>query len=126
MIAGSIVIMVVEMVGSKLYPMPAGLDSSNTAALASHISSLPAGAFGLVLAGWMLGTLAGAWVAVRIAQRNPVLHGAIIGAIFLTLGVTNMLMLPHPAWVWVCGIAVFVLASYAGTRLASPRVRAVV
>lgn len=119
--AGSVVIMGVEMISSMLYPLPAGLDTSDHAALASHIGTLPAGAFVLVLAGWLLGTLAAAWTAARIAQRKPMLHGAIMGGLFLVLGVANMLMLPHPAWVWVCGILIFVAAGYAGGRLAAAR-----
>jgi hypothetical protein len=73
-----------------------------------------------VLAGWAIGTLAGAWVTARIAGRRHLLHGALIGGLFLALGVANMLMLPHPAWVWVCGVSAFVLSGYLGGRLATP------
>jgi hypothetical protein len=120
-VVGGLLIGGVEMFSSRFYPLPAGTNPSDQQALASHISSLPASAFVWVLAAWMIGTLAGAWVAARIAQRKHLIHGAVIGAVFLALGIANMLAIPHPVWVWVCGIVIFIVAGYAGGRLASPR-----
>jgi len=122
-LVGGVLISGVEVISSQFYPLPAGA-ASDPQALASHIRSLPAGAFAWVLSAWMIGTLAGAWIAARIAGRKHLVHGVIIGTVFLAFGIANMLMLPHPAWVWVCGIVIFMMAGYMGGRLASTRASA--
>lgn len=123
-VAGGVLISRVEMLNSRFYPMPAGLNPNDSTAMASYIRDLPAAAFGGVLAGWAIGTFCGAWIAAQIARRKPIVHGAVIGAVFLILGIVNMVMLPHPIWVWVCSIIIFIGCGYAGGRLASGKVAA--
>ena len=102
-----------------MYPFPRDLNASDSAAMRDYIRTLPAGAFVFVLIGWALGTLAGAWTAARMAGRSPQLHGNIVGTLLLGTGVANMLMLPHPAWVWILGVITFVACGYGGGRLAA-------
>lgn len=115
------VIILVEQFSSRMYPPPPGLDLSDPEALKSFIATLPAGAFLMVLLAWGLGTLAGAWVCARIAGRAMTTHGVVLGAMLLVAGVTNMLMIPHPVWMWIAAFLVFAVAGYAGGRLAEGR-----
>jgi hypothetical protein len=115
----AIVVAIVEAISSQVYRAPPGLNLADPAAMREFIRGLPAGAFVFVLAGWALGTLTGAWTAARLADRSPLVHGNIIGTLLLGTGVANMLMLPHPAWMWVLGVIAFVACGYAGGRLAA-------
>jgi len=118
-VVAGIVIAGVEALSSLVYPLSAGVDPHDREALRQVIKALPAGAFLFVLAAWALGALLGAWVAARLAGRSPILHGLGIGLIFLIAGIVNMLMLPHPVWFWVAGIAVLPISSYFGGRWAA-------
>ncbi len=120
-VTGGLLISGVEMISNMVYPLPADADPSDMEAMAAHIATLPSGAFLFVLAAWAVGTLCGAWVAAKIAGRSFIVHGAVIGTVFLLLGVANMLMFPHPIWVWIAGIAIFIGCGYAGGRLAAAR-----
>ena len=115
----------IEAISSAVYPMPPGLDLHDHAAMREYAHSLPIGAFLFVLAAWAIGPCVGAWVAARIAGRARLVHGLIVGALFLAGGIMTMLMIPHPVWMWVGGIAALAGSSYLGARIAAtPRTRA--
>jgi hypothetical protein len=112
------VIILVEQISGRMYPPPAGMDFGDPEAFQSFVAGLPVGAFLMILVAWGLGTFAGAWVCARVAGRWKVAHAALLGALLLVAGVTNMLMIPHPIWMWVGAFAVFAGGGYAGGRLA--------
>ena len=76
----------------------------------------------MVVAGWLLGTLAGAAVALRIGRWPPAAW--IVGALVLAGGVANILMIPHPLWMQAAALLAPVLGVLAALRL--DRRRAVV
>ena len=109
----------VEFVGHGLYPPPEGLDARNPADQARLMAAMPAAAKALVLAGWFLGALAGAWTANRIAGRG--LAGWIVAVLVIAAGVATMLMFPHPAWMWAGGIALPLVAAWIAGRMGGRR-----
>jgi hypothetical protein len=114
-VAAVVVIMVVEMIGMKVYPLPAGVDPTDPAALEALLPTLPPGSFLFVLASWFLGAGAGAVVAQRVARAPTRAPGLAVGGIILAFALYNMWVIPHPVWfmaVAVIGIVVVaVLAS---------------
>jgi len=116
----------IEAISSAVYPMPPGVDLHDHAAMREYVHSLPIGAFLFILAAWAIGPCAGAWVAARIAGRAKLIHGLIVGALFLAGGIMTMLVIPHPAWMWIGGIAALAGCSYLGARIAAtPRAQTV-
>ena len=113
-----LIIMGAEGINAAIYPVPAGVDLSDTNAMKQYAASLPASAFLLLLAGWGLGALLGGWIAARVARRSPRAHAMIVAVLLLCGGVANMLMLPHPLWVWIAGIVAFLAGGCIGGRLA--------
>ena len=120
-IVAGLLISAVEAVSSMLFPLPPGLDLHDYEAMRQHIDTLPVGAFLFVLAAWAIGSFGGSWVATRLAGRAKLVHGLIVGGLFLLAGVMNLLMIPHPAWMWAGGILTLVAPSYFGARLAASR-----
>lgn len=118
-LVGGAVILGMELVGTRIFPPPAGLAAGDPESMRAAMAALPVGAFVMVLLGWALGTFAGAWVAARVAKRSPVGHGLAVGVLFLAAGVANMLSLPHPVWFWIAGVLLFLPAGYSGGRLAA-------
>jgi hypothetical protein len=117
-LAGSCLIFVFEQLGMLVFPPPAGMDPSNMESVKAAMAKMPIGAFLSVLLAWCLGTFAAAWVAARVAGRSALVHGRVIGFLFLAAGVLNMLMIPHPVWFWVLGVAVFLPSAYLGAKVA--------
>jgi hypothetical protein len=119
LVVASVIITAFEIVNSQVYPLPPGVDPTDQEALRAVAKDIPTGAFVLVIAGWAAGALAGAWSAGRIAGRSPLVHGLVVAVLLLTFGVINMLLIPHPLWVWLVGIVAFLGCGYAGARLAT-------
>jgi hypothetical protein len=109
-----------EMLGHKLYPPPAGLveafAAGDKAEILALIEQLPVGAFISVLAGWFFGTLAGCMLAARIAGSNPRLAAMLVAALMLAATIANLLLIPHPLWMTLAGPALVLMAGFIALR----------
>lgn len=119
-IMAMVVVMLVQGVSLKLYPLPEGIDLNDKNAFVEYIRTLPIGAFLLVLASWFVGPAAGSLVAGTMARRSPFLHAAPIAVLFLAASIFNMSALPHPSWFWLPGILASPLGAACGAWFALP------
>ena len=71
LVAMFVVIMGVEYLGHALYPPPPGLNPLDTADLGAIMAQQPVAALSFIVAAWVLGTLAGGWIAARVSRRWP-------------------------------------------------------
>ena len=120
-VAASVVMMIVEMInGRVLHPglAKAAEGVTDRDVMRGIMAAAPVSAFLVVLAGWILGSLIGGWLAALIAGRSGVTHGLVVGALLTLAGCANNLMIPPPLWFWVVGVLVFLPASYVGARAA--------
>ena len=117
-VVGFIVVAALEFLDTTLFPLPAGLDLHDTAAIKQAMARAPLAALILVIVGWGISALLGSWVAARIARAPKVLHGMIVGIFLLGAAITDMLEFRHPVWFWICGLLIFLPASYIGSGLA--------
>ena len=72
-----------------------------------------------IVGGLLIGALAGAWTANRIAGRT--IAGWVVALLVIAGGVATMMMFPHPAWMWAGGILLPLLAGWIAARLAPER-----
>lgn len=111
------IIILVGQISGRMYPPPPG-SYGDTETMKAFIASLPIGAFLMILLAWGLGTFAGAWVCGKVAGRAKLAHGLVLATLLLVAGTSNMLVVPHPLWMWPSAFAVFAFAGAAGGRLA--------
>jgi hypothetical protein len=116
-VAGGL-IFALEVAGHRVYPPPEGLDMNDREAMKKYIADAPVGALVYVLLAYAVGGLVGGFLTAWVARRAPVLHGLILGSVFLSLGVVNLLTLPHPAWFVAANLLVFLPPAYLGALLA--------
>lgn len=117
-VVGGLVVFLVELAGHSLFPPPPGTDLSNQEDVKRLISLLPVGALLMVLVGWLLGSLAGAWTANRIARTS--MAGWIVAALFILLTAYNFTIIPHPAWMMAAGLAIPLASAWIASRMAPP------
>ena len=123
-IAASIVMMIVETLNSRvLYPglAKAAEGMTDREAIRALLATAPVGAMLVVIAGWILGGVAGGWVVARLAKRSTAAHGLALGALLTLAGVANNVMIPPPLWFWIASVLVLMPAAYLGARLAPAR-----
>ena len=121
--AAFFVVLVGETAGHFIFPPPPGVnfDMNDPESLAELMKSLPIGALISVMAAWGLAAFAGGWVTSRFAPGRKIAFGLGLGVLFLLVTLGNLLMIPHPTWMWVVGLGEVLPAAYLGAWLASPR-----
>jgi hypothetical protein len=122
-LVGGIVVGLIEIPGYFIHPAPPGLDMKDAAALKRHFEKAPLAALAGVGVAWAVGPFVGAWLAALIARRAFLIHGLIVGAIFVFLDVVNLLSFPHPLWLAIIGVLAPPISSYFGATLAARMTR---
>ena len=121
----------VESLGHRAFPPGEAMDAAvrllrtdveaGRAAMRDALPTVPVGAFVSVLAAWMLGGAAGAFLAGSIAARAHLALGVAVAVLLLVACVTNLALIPHPAWMWPAGIVLPAGTAVAVAALTRPR-----
>ena len=119
MLVAFVIIALVQTVGMRVYPPPAGMDPSNPESIKAAMAQLPLGALLFVLLAYAAGSVAGGWTAARFAPKSRMMHAMIVGAILLGAGIMNMMTIPHPGWFWASAIAIYLLGAWSGGSAAT-------
>lgn len=124
LVLGMFVITAVESLIPMVAPLPA-VDMHDSAALRAMLAGLPGGVYAMLFAGWGFGALASGLLAARLAARFhtgvPRRHALAVGVVQTVGAAANFAMLPHPTWVVVCGLLVFVPMALLGGAVGRPR-----
>lgn len=113
----------IETVGHLVYPTATEIDLSQPEQLRTFIDSLPVGALVFVLAAWVIATFVGGIVAGFIARPQAFVASCVVGAFVLAATIATLVMIPHPTWMAVCGIAGIALAGLIAGKLMSSSTR---
>jgi hypothetical protein len=119
LVVGSAVNMGLVMVGGAAIPPPEGADVSSMAGLKASMPLFEAKHFLFPFLAHAVGTLAGAFVAARLARPGKRMGPALaVGCFFLAGGVTVALAAPPPAWFALLDLGLAYLpAAWLGGRL---------
>lgn len=118
-VIGSIVNMALVMAGGQLVPPPAGADVSSMESLKATMHLFQPQHFIFPFLAHALGTLVGAYVAVRLSSSRHMLFAMGIGAFFLLGGISNIMMLGGPLWFTLLDLIVaYIPAAWLGGQLA--------
>lgn len=114
--AGTFVILLVQMIGQSLYPLPLGTNPSDPERMRAAMEDVPAAAMLFVIVAWSAGAFVGCWSARRIGDsQTPAIT---VMVLLLLASVYNMITIPSPIWFWVLGVLAFPVFGYFGTRAA--------
>ncbi len=113
--AAFIIILLVEALDERLYPVPADLDTSDAVAMGAYVFAMPLFAKLLVVFGWLLGAFGGVWLCLRISDRCWT--GWVIVALLIAGGVLNMVQFGHPLWMQIGAVIAPLLGGWLGARL---------
>ena len=115
-IAGALV-WLVEMIGHSVYPPPADLDFSDPDSMRAYMTTIPLGALLFVAGAWFIGTLGGTVAACKIGSAKPLTFAVVVGGLMLIATAMNLVMIPHPIWFSILGVAGIVIAAWLGMTL---------
>lgn len=98
LIIGSAVNMGIIMISSSIIDPPSGADVTTMEGLKESIHLFEPKHFLFPFLAHALGTFAGAFLATLISASHKMKMALLIGIFFLIGGITNIIMLPSPAW----------------------------
>ena len=105
-VAGAVVavatIMIVEMLGHMIFPLPDDLALSDPEVVAGPSPAMPVAAQFIVVLAWFGGALAGGYVAKRIGCRWWAAW--VVAALVAVAGIVNVMMIPHPVWMQIAAV----------------------
>ena len=118
-LVGTVVVAGVEVIGHQLFPMPEMFNPHDPVHAKNMMQHVPPGSMWTVVIGWVLGGLAAGWVAGAIEHSHTA--AAIAGGVLLGAGIATMLEIPHPLWMWFCGVLLPIPSALLGASLAPKR-----
>jgi hypothetical protein len=120
--AGSLVNIVLVNIGPMVIPLPEGADVSTMEKLQESMALFTPANFLFPLLGHALGTLAGAFVAAKLAASHSMKIALGIGLFFLVGGIAAIQMLGGPEWFLVTDLVVsYIPMGYLGGILAGTK-----
>lgn len=111
-------VMLFDWISHSVYPLPAELDLNDTAAMSAHIASAPLGALLFVLAGFVVATFDGTFIACWIGGAKPFIYALVVGVLMLVATVSNLIMIPHPLWFSVAAVLGIIIAAWSASLVA--------
>ena len=117
-IVAVVIVQVTELGVHMMYPPPPGYNMRDMNAMKAFVAKLPAPAFILVLAGWLIATLIGTWLAAKIGRTA--VTGYVVGALLLCGGIANAFIIPQPVWFSIASFVIYVVMTIIGAMLGSP------
>lgn len=122
LIAGSAVNMALVMAGGHIVAPPAGADMTTAEGIRAALPQLAPRHFLFPFLAHALGTLAGAFVAAKLASRYKPVGALVVGVFFLAGGILAARMIPAPVWFVATDLACAYLPfAWLGYLLARPR-----
>lgn len=121
-IVGMIVNMGIIMISGNVIALPEGVDPTDMESLKAAMPTMEAKHFLMPFLAHALGTLIGAFVAVKIVATRHRMFALIIGLWFLLGGIANCFLLPGPTWFNITDIALaYIPMALLGWKLGMPK-----
>jgi len=118
-IAGALIVALVEWAGQQAFPLPAGVDVNDRAQLVAVIEQAPLSALLMVLLAWFFGACDGAMIAAWLAPSRPWRHGSVVVLVLAMMAVVMLQRLPHPRWFVFATPPTYLLAWLIGSKIGS-------
>lgn len=113
-VTGTIIIFLVESLGHLIYPPPKGIDVHDIEALKDMMKEIPLGALLFVLLAYALGSFCGGLISGLLSKSSKIINSIIVGAVLMTFGIINLLMIPHPFWFSIVSTLTYIPCAYFG------------
>jgi len=116
-VVGVVALSLTEQIGNAIVLATMGIEPITAQGAAALGTARAPAAMVVVVAACFLGSLAGGYVAGRLAPSKPLAHAAGVGAFQMILGVIGLVFFPQPAWFSFAVVLAFVLGPVVGARL---------
>ncbi|WP_274475902.1 hypothetical protein [Mangrovimonas aestuarii] len=122
LIVAGIVTLLIETLGTYLFPLPEGADPMNDEWLKNNIDKIPIGAMACVALAHALGITVGMILAGAISRTSPI-PAYIVSGLMIVATIVNLFMIPHPTWFMAVDILACLLGFFIGKQFIQNKIR---
>lgn len=116
LIVAWIVITVMQLIGYYIWPVDV-VDYNDAASFGRIIATMTAAQFIFLLVGYAVGSLCAGLAIGKIAENKGVLIPLIIGSLFTAVWIWLNVLYPHPTWVIVVGLFMYIPFTILGKNI---------
>jgi len=116
---GVIIVMVGDAATHFLFPPPPDLNIENKEQMIVFVKSIPNSVFLIMFSFWILSSFTGGFVAGKINKAGWKRSSIVTGTILMAAAIINIVLLPHPVWMIIGVIILYIPAAWLGGKLAS-------
>lgn len=109
-ISGGIFVGLFEYIGHQLFPTDLQ-PGSTPEEIKTYLETAPIGALVSVVVAWFLGSLGGAIIGRLLDKSRSIVTVILICLLLMSMTILNFLVIPHPLWMMISGIAVYFLSA---------------
>ncbi len=120
-LSAMIILMLMESLSSKLFPLPEGIDVKNPQEIIKAINSMPMSAFLLQLFSYFIAAFVGGLVATKISEGVTKYPQLIVVSIFALMSLVNSVSLGEPIWFTIASVMIPFPAGYLGFMVMGKR-----
>ena len=113
-VVASIIMLIFEWINHFIFPLPAGLDTKDTAAVQAFTASLPWTAYILVFVGWAVGAFEGGCTAAWLAGEKQFGATSVLAVLLVLAGIADMMVLGFPLVAAAFGLCILAAFPYLG------------
>ena len=103
-----------QLLAHAMYPSQPGANLKSAQEAKLYFETVPMSALVLILTGWAIATLIGAWFAGFIAREKPLFYAWIVGALMAVGTIINFVDIPHPTWFITVAILTIPIMAWIG------------
>lgn len=108
-------VMLFDWISHTAFPLPPDLEVNDTTAMSEYIGTMPLAAMLLVLAGYIVATFDGTFIAAWIGRAKPFIFALVVGVLMLVATISTLIMIPHPMWFNIASVVGIVAAAWMAT-----------
>src|SRR3954467_11867217 len=113
-IVASIIMVIFEWINHYIFPLPAGLNQTDTAAVQAFTASLPWTAYILVFLGWAAGAFEGGCTTAWLAGEKQFRVTLVLTILLVLAGIFDMVVLGFPPVAMALGLFILAACPYLG------------
>jgi hypothetical protein len=120
-VVGFITVFIGDATSNALHPWPMNLDYHNRDVLREYMNTIPGYILVIMMIFWLGSAFLGGMLAARINRADWKRTAMITGAILMAAALSNLVMIPHPTWMWIAALAGYIPAALLGGWLVRPK-----
>ena len=115
-LAGGLFVFLAESLIHQWYPLPTNVDPDDMKSIKQYMPNAPVGSLALMVLTHAIAAFISGWLIAKFAKSNVQFLALITGMIWTLVGVTNIVMIPHPIWFSIADTCIYLPMTILGTK----------